>query len=66
MLADSAVGKGFAAALSVLKANIRDAEAAGKGRDPASALPTTAAYRYADRHRALSGSGWLRGAGGFA
>jgi hypothetical protein len=67
MLADSAVGKkAFVAALSVLKANIRDAEAARKAWDRASALPSTAAYRYADRHRALSGSGRLRGAGGFA
>jgi hypothetical protein len=67
MLADSAVRKkAFVAALSVLKAKIRDAEAAGKSRDRASALPSTAAYRYADRHRALSGSGRLRGAGGFA
>jgi hypothetical protein len=33
MLADSAVRKkAFAAALSMLKANIRDAEAAGKSR----------------------------------
>src|SRR6202000_2125401 len=27
----------------------------GEARDPPSALPSTAGYRYADRHRALSG-----------
>jgi len=67
MVADGAVGKkAFAAASFVLRVNIRDAVATRKRRDPASALPSTAAYRYADRHRALSGLGWLRGAGGFA
>ena len=67
MLADSAVGKkAFVAALSVLKANIRDAEAARKAWDRASALLSTADYRYADRHRDVSSPGWMRGLGGFA
>jgi len=67
MLADSAARKkALPATASALKANIRDASGVGKGQEPASALPSTPAYRYADRHRVLSGSGRVRGAGGFA
>jgi hypothetical protein len=67
MLADSAPGKkALTAALSVPKANMRVVRRSAKGREPASALLSTADYRYADRHRDVSSPGWMRGLGGFA
>src|ERR1700751_4971184 len=55
MVADSAAGKKPRDRAVCAEREHTRSGGDGEGPDPASALPSTAGYRYADRHRALSG-----------
>src|SRR5689334_7434152 len=55
MVADSAAGKKPSSRVVCAEGEHTRCPGDGEGRDPPSALPSTAGYRYADRHRALFG-----------
>src|SRR6185437_4205910 len=55
MVADSTVGKSPRDRVVCAEGEHTRCPGGGEGLDPPSALPSTAGYRYADRHRALSG-----------